>query len=100
MIQTAPETKVSRWSVLSAVLFFALALGTIFTSGVSMKHSYELSQLAEREEVALQQKQYLQEKIAQANSIQSLHSFAEQEGFTQTVTYQASLDSTVPVAQR
>ena len=91
---------IARWSILSTVFFFVLALGTIFTSGISMQHSYELSQLAHREQVALQQKQYLQEQIAQADSIQSLQQFADREGFTQTVSYQASLETTVQVAQR
>lgn len=65
-----------------------------------MQHSYELSQLAEREQLARQQKKLLQEHIAQAESLNSLQAYADQEGFNQEVTYQASLDSAIPVAQR
>ncbi|MCD8484659.1 hypothetical protein LRY65_04685 [Candidatus Woesebacteria bacterium] len=90
-----------NWLVPAAVVgVFCLFFLAVFAAGVSIRASYTLAHLQERREIALQQQQVLQERLAEVTSLSYTQAYAADAGFTVDAAPVASLNLTTPVAQR
>lgn len=91
----------ANWLVRVSILtLVGLFVGAVFSAGVTMQASYQLSQIDQQKQTLVYQKQLLQEKLAEATSLGEVQAFALQSGFDTPIRYAAAVTVTTPVAQR
>jgi hypothetical protein len=84
---------------LSAVFALVLLSGAIYSTSAVAKLSYQSAQLESQERQLQQRKQYLEEAMATASSLETAEVYALAEGFSQPTNYQAELDVIPSLAQ-
>lgn len=90
---------ITPWSIVSGLVFVVLLGGAVASTASAAQLSFQVAEL-QREEFALKQRQqYFQEQLAEAQSLTTLQTYAQEQGFTESTRAVATLDLAPALAQ-